>query len=835
MMTRLTKIIFAAAFSLLSLCTINTYAQTKAKKEVSKKREAQRAAMHLRDSLMRAITRSDTSINSLLQRMEQYTANFNQISNSLSEGVDTVDIGEQLPAVIKRADKINSAAHTHKAGTLRFLFVLRDNLDHMQDQLEGWQSDILDVNTKLVQNQNDLIKFTKDTLIKKAPSDSNLRKTYFAELRQVRALWRQTDSLNRGILLKVNLLQDKMAICYTKVLDESDEVDSKIKGFASKAIAGESDYIWHVTPQYRDLSEAVSHTARLDSLLLSNFFKTDLGVHLVALLFLAIIFIWILYHRGKVLKKAGSLDAASQQAAYILKHPVMAPLLVVTAIIPYFYNHPPTALMEILFLISIALTMVLIKNEIGKPAYQFLKRLFILGFIYAVSNLLIDISSIDRYIILLLSVVSFAFAFSFHLEVKKSPNDHLPYAALALKVFMSLQVISFILNVTGRFALAKIFGVTAVFNLWFLIVLFMVLNILMQAIFIHFEARKGGNSIVNWMDYSLVQKKFKQTLLILTSLLWVFSLFQNLDIDDWVKDNIHDVLNQSQSVGGASFTIGGFVIFVLVIWLSSIVSRIISYFYDISAQRVTDLSVLKRKNRTSALIIRIGVFSAGFLLAVAASGFPMDKLTIIISAFGVGIGFGLQNIVNNLVSGLILAFEKPINIGDVIEVDGHTGTMKEIGIRSSKVVTGDGSEVIIPNGDFISHQVVNWTLSNSNRQIELKVITAYGIDINKVKELLKGLLADRDDVMSKPGPAVFINNITESIVEFKLLFWEADISTTGELRSKILTEIYAMLGKEGVQLPGGGQTNLYLHFPEGVPITDARPAKSGKKDEKEAK
>jgi len=834
-MTRLTKIVFIAALSLLSLCTICAHAQTKAKKEVSKKREAARAAMHLRDSMMRAITRSDTSINSLLQRMEQYTANFNQIGSSLSDGVDTVDIGEQLPAVIKRTDKINAAVHTHKAGTLRFLFVLRDNLDHMQDQLESWQNDIADVNTKLVQNQNDLIKFTKDTLIKKAPSDSNLRKTYFAQFRQVRALWRQTDSLNRGILLKVNLLQDKMAFCFTKVLDESDEVDSKIKGFASKAISGESDYIWRVRPQYRDLTEAIGHTVRLDTLLLSNFFKADIGVHIAALLFLAIIFIWILYHRSKVLKKAESVDAASQQAAHVLNNPVIAPLLVVTAIIPYFYNHPPTALMEILFLVSIALTMVLIKNEIGKPAYQFLIRLFILGFIYAVSNLLIDISSIDRYIILLLSAVSFAFAFSFYRKVKTSPDGHLPYTALALKVFMSLQVISFILNVTGRFALAKIFGVTAVFNLWFLIVLFMVVNILMQAVFIHFEARKGGNSIVNWMDYSLVQKKFKQTLLILASLLWVFGLCQNLDIDDWVKDNIHEVLKVSQSVGGASFTVGGFVIFILVIWLSSIVSRIISYFYDISAQRVTDLSVLKRKNRTSALIIRIGVFSAGFLLAVAASGFPLDKLTIIISAFGVGIGFGLQNIVNNLVSGLILAFEKPINIGDVIEVDGHTGTMKEIGIRSSKVVTGDGSEVIIPNGDFISHQVVNWTLSNSNRQIELRVITAYGIDINKVRGLLKGLLADRDDVMSKPAPAVLINNITESIVEFKLLFWEADISTTGELRSKILTEVYAMLGKEGVQLPGSSQTNLYLHFPEGVPLSDPGSAKSGKNDEKETK
>ena len=78
-------------------------------------------------------------------------------------------------------------------------------------------------------------------------------------------------------------------------------------------------------------------------------------------------------------------------------------------------------------------------------------------------------------------------------------------------------------------------------------------------------------------------------------------------------------------------------------------------------------------------------------MAVAASNFPLEKLTIIISAFGVGIGFGLQNIVNNLVSGLILAFEKPINIGDIIEVDGASGTMKEIGIRSGKTATGCGS------------------------------------------------------------------------------------------------------------------------------------------------
>ena len=180
---------------------------------------------------------------------------------------------------------------------------------------------------------------------------------------------------------------------------------------------------------------------------------------------------------------------------------------------------------------------------------------------------------------------------------------------------------------------------------------------------------------------------------------------------------------------------------------------------------------------------------------------------------------------------MILAFEKPINIGDVIEVDGHTGTMKEIGIRSSKVLTGNGSEVIIPNGDLISHQVVNWTLSNSNRQIELVIVTAYGADIEKVKDVIKNLLSNRDDIMTSPAPSVFLNGITQSAVEFKVQFWEADISTTGALRSRILAEIYEALGNEGIQMPST-QNNIYVHFPDGVPLTDpGKTAVEGKKKE----
>ncbi|BAU54583.1 mechanosensitive ion channel family protein [Mucilaginibacter gotjawali] len=820
-MFKITKITSLIIVAIALFSSVEGYSQTKEKdkdkKAVVSKREAARRGLHKRDSLMRSLNRSDTSINSLLQRIEQYTTTFNQIKNNLAEGLDTADVSEQLPQVAKRLDKIAKITDSHKASTLRYLFVIRDNLDRIQDRLEESQSDLDDINTKLVQNQKDLIKFAKDTTLKTVPYDSLARRTFFTQLKTVKILWHRIDSVNRVALLKVNLLQDKASVSYTKALDEDDQIDAKISGFATKALSGETSYIWSPDRQYNDFSSAFNSTVRLNNLLLGYFIKSQPATHFIGIIFLVLVFIWIIYTRSKALKNHEDSEKLFNEANYICKRPVISSLLMVTVIVPYFYNHPPTVLLEGFFLLSMVLALILIRKEIPKDSFNFLIGLFALAFGYSISNLFIEISNVDRYLVFALSILSIALAFSLYKKYKKSPEQHLPNTGLALQVFIALQGLSLILNITGRFSLAKIAGVTAVFNLWLVVTLFLVIRIIIQGLYLQFQIKRSPNSIINWIDYNLVQKKFKKTLILIGSLLWLFFLLQNLNIDDWASDNLHDIFTQKQAVGDSSFTLGGFIVFIFVIWLSSIVSKVISYLFDISAQRVTDLSVLKRKNRTSALIIRIGVFSVGFLLAVAASGFPIDKLTIIISAFGVGIGFGLQNIVNNLVSGLIMAFEKPINIGDVIQVDGHMGTMREIGIRASKVVTGDGSEVIIPNGDFISHQVINWTLSNSNRQIDLRIITAYGVDIAKVKDLLKNLLINHDDIMTTPAPAVLVNNVSESAIEFKVLFWVADINKTGEIKSKILAEIYSTIDREQIPLPST-QKDIKLFLPDGTPV-----------------
>jgi potassium-dependent mechanosensitive channel len=802
-MLKIFKIASLALLLLFAFSIDNGFAQTAAKKKKPKVlRESARKSMHSRDSLFQALNKGDTSFSSLVQRLSQYTNSFNQINNSLAEGLDTADVSQQLPTVVKRISRIKALVNTKKSSTLRYLFVLRDNLDHLQDDLDGWEGDLDDVNTKLVQNQHDLLKFKSDSMLANAiPTDTALRDAFFDKRADLGQLWRRTDSANRSDLLKVNLLQNKIATIYSTILDEGDQIDSKIKKFALRAIAGEFDYVWIKNNQYNPLDSALNGTVKLNTIQVSFFFKSKATIHVIALAFMLLVVGWILYNRLKTVNHLEHKEVIIDHTKFVYKNPLTSALLIVTTITPYFYDHPPVFILESAFIVTTVLVLILVRKYFPLSLFHFLFQLFWLTLIYSLSNLLIQITNADRYMILVLSILSIIIAVRFFVKSKKEPEGHLKYTHIVLIIFILMQVISLILNITGRFSLAKIVSITAVFNLWLTMSLYFIIRIIIQVIFLQLHTKRAEHSFISHVDYNALQNKFRNVLTIFASLLWIFFLLQNLNVDDWVHDNLLDALNQQRTIGGATFTYGGFVIFFVVIWVSSLLSRVISYFYDLSAQHANDLSVLKKKNRASTLLIRIGVFSAGFLLAVAASGFPLDKLTIIFSALGVGIGFGLQNITNNLVSGMILAFEKPIQIGDIIEVNNRTGTVKEIGIRSSKLATGDGAEVIIPNGDLISQNVVNWTLSNSNRQIELLVNTARNTEIQKATTVLKDMLTKRNDIMTSPEPSVFLNGVSDTAIEFRVQFWAADIANYMDLRSKVLIDIYDELNKAGIAIP----------------------------------
>jgi len=190
----------------------------------------------------------------------------------------------------------------------------------------------------------------------------------------------------------------------------------------------------------------------------------------------------------------------------------------------------------------------------------------------------------------------------------------------------------------------------------------------------------------------------------------------------------------------------------------------------------------------------------GFFVALGALGIDLTKLTILVGAFTVGIGFGLQNIINNFVSGLILLFERPIKVGDVIELGGNVGEVSRIGIRASVIRTADGSEIIVPNGSIISSQVTNWTLSDRKRAVEISVNVAGGADPQRVVELLKSTVGAHPGVAKEPLPHVYVTNFSAGALTFQLRAWIDRYEDLARLRSDLSLEVKNALARENIAI-----------------------------------
>jgi small-conductance mechanosensitive channel len=172
-----------------------------------------------------------------------------------------------------------------------------------------------------------------------------------------------------------------------------------------------------------------------------------------------------------------------------------------------------------------------------------------------------------------------------------------------------------------------------------------------------------------------------------------------------------------------------------------------------------------------------------------------------VGALGVGIGFGLQNVVNNFVSGLILLYERPVQKSDIIEVGSLLGEVRRIGVRSSTVRTYDGAEVIVPNASLISQEVVNWTLSDRTRRIEIPLNVAYGTDPGRVIDLLLAAVTDKRGVLQMPQPVALFQGFGDSSLDFVVRFWTAEFDRWSQVSSDVRAAIYDAVRKDGIEIP----------------------------------
>lgn len=222
---------------------------------------------------------------------------------------------------------------------------------------------------------------------------------------------------------------------------------------------------------------------------------------------------------------------------------------------------------------------------------------------------------------------------------------------------------------------------------------------------------------------------------------------------------------------------------------------------------LTDGPLLRTKldvgmRHAAGTLVRYLVLLVGLLMILQTSGIDLTTFNVLAGAIGIGVGFGLQNVVSNFFAGLIIMFERPIKIGDRIVVGATEGNVVEIGARSTTVLDNDNIAVIVPNSKFITEEVINWQYNNNQVRFRIPVSVAYGSDARQVERLLLEIAGADPDVLDTPPPAVRLLEFGDNGLLFELRAWSSNlIDRKGRLLSQLNFAIYDRFNQEGIEFP----------------------------------
>lgn len=397
----------------------------------------------------------------------------------------------------------------------------------------------------------------------------------------------------------------------------------------------------------------------------------------------------------------------------------------------------------------------------------------------------------------------------------KSPGVYMFFRVLIV-VALALEFLAILANLVGAFRLAEFLALLPL-EIFVLAIVIQISSKLGDTILYLILSSKNLQKLnVFREEFQVIHKKCVWLVNVLLLFLFVSISLRIFRVKDMVFEWAREVFTDGIKIGAVEISLGSILIFVFVIWLSIMISRMVRFILEKDV--FTRVKTAKGIPGTVVMLLRIALISGGFFLAAAASGMHLTNLSIVLGAFSVGIGFGLQNIFNNMVSGLILAFERPINVGDVIQVGTLMGTVKSIGLRSSKIKSFDGAEVIVPNGNLISNEMINWTLADSYRRMDIRVGVAYGTDPERVLALMEDVATEHDQVREKPAPKAYFLEFGDSSLNFRLLAW-VNLDNRLAVESELNVLINKKLAEAGIVIPFP-QTDLHIKSD----ATKAKPA-----------
>lgn len=725
----------------------------------------------------------------ILNKVPVVTGSF----DNLPEIAFNLDESDTALSVIK--ERIAANDRTLNLRNLQMFYTL---LEAIQENDKKFGDELNKYDSKLDALKKEVFDLRKDTTLRQLFRDSVMRKSFAPQFQALRGKWKITDSLVRNATSTINTLQthaSSNSIAVTELLYQTNNLLTRI---GPRAFTKERNYLWEPIPgQKKNFSGKNNFEKSIDNenKAVHYYFINTRSKRLWLFLTGIILFSWVFNNYHSLKKKDKLPLPESFRFKYINPVPFAACLVCMFTLAPLFDLHAPAIYIEtIQFLLMLVLTGLFWKSWPKKMFYYWC-GIVLLFVVLSFSRILALPYYLQRWWVLFINIGAIILGLLFWQRLKKTSEGKVLFFATGFYIFFNFLAV--VCNLFGRLTLTQIFGYTSVYTFAQILSLRVFIKSLEEAFLLQIFTSRVRKNYPEYFDSVAVMAGVNRLVTIIAVFICIMAFTINLNIYNFVFDGLQSFLVAPQDIGSISFTFGGILLFLGIIWVANFLQKYIAYFFgDIGDDAAFD----NKGQRSRLMITRLVLLIAGFLLAVAALGLPVDKITVVLGALGVGIGLGLQGIVNNFVSGIILIFDRPLRIGDTVEVGGEKGRVKEISIRSSTLLTNDGAEVIIPNGDLLSHNIVNWTLSNSNVRTELSITADNINDEEEIRKKFDDMLRDNKDILFQRQPEVFFTYMKGKTVQMLFSFWCKDINRLDITKSEVSKAVYAYLQEKGINI-----------------------------------
>jgi potassium-dependent mechanosensitive channel len=620
---------------------------------------------------------------------------------------------------------------------------------------------------------------------------------------QTVALIQQTQDSLKSRRADILNLQSQLAAEQTRIQIDFSAVEQAKQGTLSRLLVRESPPIWAFRENTLS-SQTTRHTFSDQVGRLEAFLAQEPGKFLVHLALIFCLYLALHWAR-RGMREWVKEDPTLQRSVPVFDMPIAAAIALSMLFVPVIYpSTMPRLLRAILGIAALLPAVMLLRRLLDRRTFPVLYALIILFLVDEIRAITVALPLVTRclFIVQMLGGICFTVWLLRSRPRTASGQDALPLLPRAGRWFV--QVTLFLLgaalvgNILGYGSLSYLLGNSVLRAAYLALIFTAASRIVESLVIVAFQAKPLTYSATVRKHRTLLRQRTTQLLRLVIFLLWLSFVFNQFELSDLLINEANAVLNTGFALGAFRLSLGQIVGFILVVWASFLVSKFLRFLLeeDIYGR----LKLARGLPYAISSVLHYTVLMIGFFIALAALGVDMTKFTILAGAFSVGVGFGLQNVINNFVSGLIVLFERPIKVGDVIQVGDAIGSVKKIGIRASVVHAQDGSDIIVPNGTLISSQVTNWTFSDRLRAISAQIQIPRNVDQRAAGELLKQSANETLGVVKNPAPQAFITTLGSKTLTLELRAWTDQYEDWMKIQSDLWAAINRKLENQNIEL-----------------------------------